>query len=82
MSGYIHLETTQVPEVDSIASALQEAGRAYHSTAYWYEPVDETKPDLSYHDNIEQALQSCAETIKALRLEVSTLKALKGETNE
>lgn len=64
MSGYISLNTTGEPVIDSILAALEEAGDGYHHTRDWTEDLGD---GTCYMDRIQRALDLAAFQIRAMR---------------
>jgi hypothetical protein len=63
MGGYLEFDSTGVKEVDSILSAIENAGDGYHHTSQWGESEN---GDKSYIDFIQDAANKCADKIKKL----------------
>ena len=62
---YYSFEATGVKEIDEILLTLAKAGKAYHHTEDWNEPLYGSL--LSPVDLIQQAVNSAAKTMKELR---------------
>lgn len=59
MSGYLWFTRTNVPEIDEIIEQLEDAGNAYHHTAYWDEETL-LQPDKTHRELIQESLEKAA----------------------
>lgn len=62
---YFSFEPTGVEAIDRILCSVSSAGKAYHHTESWGEPIDR-KSATSYVDLIQQAANEAADKLRAL----------------
>ena len=68
---YFGFTPTGVREIDLILSAIAHAGKGYHHTEYWLDPVEDYGPfrggAYGYAGWIQRAAEDAAAEIKRLR---------------
>ena len=63
---YFGFEPTGVEAIDRILCSVASAGKAYHHTESWSEPINSQADMRSHVDLIQQAANEAAEKLRAL----------------